>query len=469
MSVKTRFAPSPTGSLHIGGARTALFNRLFARRHGGEFIVRIEDTDAGRSDEKFFSEIMDSLRWLGIEWDDDQTLRQSERPDIYREYADELLASGDAFRCWMTPEDIEEERRFCKEHGKIFRYNREWAERGKKDGAPFALRFAVPRDGATVAVDDKLRGKTAFETDDIEDFVILRPDGMPTYNFACAIDDALSGITHVIRGDEHLVNTPKQILILRALGLPVPDFVHLPVILAPDGSKLSKRHGAVSVADFRKRGMLPSALANYIARLGWSCGDEEIFTMAELEEKFDLGGLGTSPSHFDEKKMLWVNGVHIREGKTDIIEPLRREFADMGLDVSPADAEKAFSLLKERAETVVEMAEKGAFLFRDEVEFDAAAREKFINGETLPALEAVLGAFSASGGDFDADGVKTALSSVTEETGMKLKQLAQPLRVALTGRTESPGIFEVAAALGGEEAVRRVKRAVNIAKSGGRQ
>lgn len=433
MSVKTRFAPSPTGSLHIGGARTALFSWLFARRNGGEFILRIEDTDAGRSDEKFFSEIFDSLRWLGIDWDDSQTLRQSERPDIYREYADKLLASGDAER---------------------------------EEGT--ALRFKVPRN-ETVVVDDKLHGKTAFETDNIEDFIILRSNGMPTYNFACAIDDALSGITHVIRGDEHLVNTPKQILILRALGLPVPHFVHLPVILAPDGSKLSKRHGAVSVADFRKRGMLPSALANYIARLGWSCGDEEIFTMAELEEKFDLGGLGTSPSHFDEKKMLWVNGVHIREGKTDVIEPLRREFAGMGLDVSPADAEKAFSLQRERAETVVEMAEKGAFLFRDEVEFDAAAREKFINGETLPALEAVLGAFSVSGGGFDADGVKAALSSVTEETGMKLKQLAQPLRVALTGKTESPGIFEVVATLGRTETVKRVERAVNIAKSGGRQ
>lgn len=478
MSVKTRFAPSPTGALHIGGARTALFNWLFARHHKGEFLLRVEDTDAGRSDEKFLAEIKDSLNWLGIDWDA-KPLRQSARLEVYGEYAEKLLREGSAFKCYLSPEDLEREKRLAKERGEHFRYKREWAERGAKEGGRFAVRFAVPQTvseadraqnpladfSGNIVFTDLLHGNMGFSADDTEDFVIVRSDGMPTYNFASAIDDALSGITHVIRGDEHLVNTPKQILILRALKFPVPAFVHLPVILAPDGSKLSKRHGAVSVSDFRKRGFLASGLANYLARLGWSRGDEEIFTMEELVEKFDIRGLGISPSNFDEKKMLWVNGVHIREEKADVTTPLRRTLSGMGFDVSEADAQKAFPLLKERAETVVEMAEKSVFLFADKLEFEDAAKRKFINGKTLPALEAVLSAFgSAEDSQFDPDGVKAVLNSVAEKTGMKLKQLAQPLRVALTGKAESPGIFEVVSALGKEKTVLRVEKAMGIIK-----
>ncbi len=481
MTVKTRFAPSPTGSLHIGGARTALFNWLFARHHdGGKFVLRIEDTDAERSTEESLSEITGSLKWLGVDWDE-EPLRQSARLDVYKEYAERLLSSGYAFKCYMTPEDLEGEKSLARESGEHFRYKREWAERGKKDGAPFAVRFAASQSvsgsarsnnpladfSGEIIFTDLLHGNMGFSPNDIEDFVILRSDGMPTYNFASAIDDALSEITHVIRGDEHLVNTPKQILLLKSLGFSIPAFVHLPVILAPDGSKLSKRHGAVSVDAFRKRGFLPSGLANYIARLGWSCGDEEIFTMDELVEKFDIRGLGISPSNFDEKKMLWVNGVHIREGKGDAATPLRETLLQMGFDVSPEDAEKAFLLLKERAETVVEMAEKSVFLFRDEVEFDDAAKEKFINSETLPALEAVHSALCEPETPFDIDGLKAAFSAITEKTGMKMKQMAQPLRVALTGKTESPGIFEVIAALGEGKTVLRIENAIAIIKSDG--
>ncbi|WP_462137236.1 glutamate--tRNA ligase [Candidatus Mycalebacterium sp.] len=476
MSVKTRFAPSPTGSLHIGGARTALFNWLFARHEGGEFILRVEDTDAGRSDEKFLPEIVDSLRWLGIEWDG-EPLRQSARLNIYKEYAEELLASGAAFKCYMTPEDLEVERKSAEESGGHFRYKREWAERGKKDGAPFAVRFAVPRiqnrednpladSSGEIIFTDLLRGNMGFSTDDIEDFVIMRPDGMPTYNFACAIDDALCEITHVIRGDEHLVNAPKQILLLKALGLAVPAFVHLPVILAPDGSKLSKRHGAVSVTDFRERGFLPSGLANYIARLGWSHGDEEIFTISELIEKFDIRGLGISPSNFDEEKMLWVNGVHIREGKGDAVAPLRETLSNMGLKVSSEDAKKAADLLKERAETINEMAEKSVFLFTDGVEFDSEAKQKFINLETLPALAAVADALSKPDTPFDTDGLKGIFSAITEQTGLKMKQIAQPLRVALTGKTESPGIYETVSALGRDKTLSRIDKAIEVASVG---
>lgn len=464
MSVTTRFAPSPTGSLHIGGARTALFNWLFARHHGGGFIIRIEDTDAERSTGESLSEIFDSLKWLGIDWDG-EPLRQSARLEIYGRHAEKLLDGGFAFKCFMTPEDLEGEKNLARERGEHFRYKREWAERGKKSGAPFAVRFAVPEaDG--VAVSDLLHGGVYFSAADIEDFVILRADGMPTYNFASAVDDALSGVTHVIRGDEHLVNTPKQVLILKALGLPVPGFAHIPVTLAPDGSKLSKRHGAVSVSDFRKRGILPSAFANYIARLGWSHGDEEIFTMDEMVEKFDLGGLGTSPANFDEKKMLWVNGVHIRERKCEVAEPLREALSAKGFEVSAEDAEKAFLLFRERAETVVEMAEKSAFLFGDGTEFDKKAKEEFVNAETLPALEAALSAVSGMEGPFEVDGLKSAFSAVTEKTGIKLKRMAQPLRVALTGKTESPGIFEVIAALGKDKTVSRIENAVAAAGSG---
>ncbi len=475
MSVKTRFAPSPTGSLHIGGARTALFNWLFARHNKGEFVLRIEDTDTERSTDESLSEIKNSLKWLGIDWDA-EPIRQSARLGLYSEYVEKLLSSGKAFRCYMTPEDIEREREAVRDGGGHFRfrYRREWAERGKRDGAPFAVRFAVPHGfggqsgdfSNGIVFNDLLRGEMVFSEEDIEDFVILRSDGMPTYNFASAIDDALSGITHVIRGDEHLVNTPKQILLLKALGFSIPSFVHLPVILAPDGSKLSKRHGAVSVEAFRKKGILPSALANYIARLGWSHGDEEIFTMEELIEKFDTKGLGISPSNFDEKKMRWVSGIHIRECKSEVVTPLREALSEMGFDVSGRDAEKAFELLRQRAETIVEMAEKSAFLFREVVAFDKEAKEKFINGETLSALEVVLPALSAEDTRFDPEGLKPAFSAITEETGLKMKQMAQPLRVALTGKTESPGIYEVIAALGREKTVCRIENAVRIIKSG---
>ena len=466
MGVKTRFAPSPTGSLHIGGARTALFNWLFARGGGGSFVLRIEDTDAERSTGQSLEEIIESLRWLGIDWDG-EPLRQSERLNIYAGYTKQLLSSGAAFKCYMTPEDLEAERKAAESAGGHFRYKREWAERGKKDGAPFAVRFAVPQDTGEIVVSDLIRGETAFQTAEMEDFVILRTDGMPTYNLASAVDDAEQGITHVIRGDEHLINAPRQMLVLRALGLPVPAFVHLPVILAPDGSKLSKRHGAVSVADFRARGFLPCALANYLARLGWSCGDEEVFTTEELLGKFSLGGLGTSPSNFDEKKMLWLNGVHIREAKTDITEPVREAFAGLGIDVSPQRAEEAVALLRERAETVVEFAEKGAFLFKDKVKFDTEAKAKFINPDTAPALRAVLEALSENGVRFDGDGIKAVFAAVTDETGLKMKQVAQPVRVALTGKTESPGIFDVIVALGAEKTVARLSDAVKAAESGG--
>ncbi|QMU55745.1 MAG: glutamate--tRNA ligase [Candidatus Mycalebacterium zealandia] len=476
MSVKTRFAPSPTGSLHVGGARTALFNWLFARHEGGEFILRVEDTDAERSEKKFLSEIIDSLRWLGIEWDG-EPLSQSARLDIYGEYVRKLLETGAAFKCYMTPEDLEAERKSAQASGGHFRYKREWAERGKKDGAPFAVRFAVPRvqnrednpladSSGEIIFTDLLRGNMGFSTDEVEDFVIMRPDGMPTYNFACAIDDALCEITHVIRGDEHLVNAPKQILLLKALGLDIPAFVHLPVILAPDGSKLSKRHGVVSVADFRDSGILPSGLANYIARLGWSHGDEEIFTISELIEKFDIRGFGISPSNFDEEKMRWVNGVHIRKDKADVAKPLRKTLSEMGFYVSPEDAKKAVELLKERAETINEMAEKSVFLFAKEVKFDEDAKKKFLNPETLPALEAVFSALSKPGAPFDEDGLKGIFSGITEETGLKMKQIAQPLRVALTGKTESPGIYETVSALGREKTVSRLENAIKIAKAG---
>ncbi|MGI9558645.1 MAG: glutamate--tRNA ligase [Thermodesulfobacteriota bacterium] len=466
MSVKTRFAPSPTGSLHIGGARTALFNWLYARRNGGDFVLRIEDTDTERSTSESLSEIVDSLKWLGIEWET-EPLRQSGRLKIYNEFSEKLLTSGAAFKCWMTPEDLEREKKSAESAGGHFRYKREWAERGKKEGAPFAVRFAVPQTGADgINFTDLLRGGMSFPAEDVEDFVIIRSDGMPTYNFASAIDDALTEITHVIRGDEHLVNTPKQILLQKALDFTPPSFVHLPVILAPDGTKLSKRHGAVSVSAFREKGFLPSALANYIARLGWSHGDDEIFTLSELIEKFDIKGLGTSPSNFDEEKMRWVNGVHIRDGKGDAVTPLRDVLKEKGFDVSQKDAEKAYELMKERAETVVEMAEKSLFLFAPP-EFDGDAVEKFINSETADALRAVHAAFSEEGAPFDVDGLKGVFAKITEKTGLEMKQMAQPLRVALTGRTESPGIYEVVVALGREETVLRIEKAIEIAGSGG--
>jgi len=371
LTVKTRFAPSPTGNLHIGGARTALFNYLFAKHRKGIFVLRIEDTDIERSKDVFVEDILHGLTWLGIEWDEGPYF-QKERMDIYRDYAYRLLESGHAYRCYCSPEEVEEKRKIALKEGKKPSYDRTCRERIDRPlkTTPHAIRFKTPLSGEG-AFDDMVRGRIAFDCAELDDLVILRSDNTPTYNFTVVVDDALMGITDIIRGDDHINNTPRQILIYRALGFEVPKFAHVPLIHGKDRTRLSKRHGATSLLEYRKEGFLPEALMNYLARLGWAFGDQEVFSKDELIEKFDLSHVGKSPSIFDMDKLLWLNSHYIKtlpEGL--IVERLRPFLEDEGIDIDK-DGEKKMPLvvkpLRERARTMAEMAKMAIFFFKEDL------------------------------------------------------------------------------------------------------
>ena len=464
MKIVTRFAPSPTGSLHTGSARTAVFNWLFAAGRGGDFVLRIEDTDRARSEKRFEDEIVGSLRWLGLDWTGDLA-RQSERLDTYGRLADRLVEEEKAFRCYLTSEELGRKRTEAEKRGETFRYRRQWALESQAPGKPFSIRFRVPED-ATVAVDDMVRGRINFETSEIEDFVILKTDGYPTYNFAAAVDDALMEISHVIRGDDHIINAPRQILVADALGLAKPRLAHVPMILGADGKKLSKRHGAESLAEYRSRGYLPEAAVNYLVRLGWSFGDQEIFSVEELKEKFGPEGLGKSPAVFDPKKFLWTNGVHLRNapvGKTArLVTPfLERE----GLVPKPGGSvEKVVELLRERSETLEDMAQQARFFFTGDFEYEPAAAEKFLGAGSEAILKSLAGELSEIT-DFSRENVREGFERVMEREGLGLGKIAQPARVALTGGSKSPGIFEVAEVLGRKEVSVRLARAAAFARS----
>lgn len=464
MKTVTRFAPSPTGSLHVGSARTAIFNWLFSKGRGGDFVLRIEDTDHARSEKRFEDEILESLAWLGLDWRGD-VVRQSERLGIYGDLARRLLDEEKAYRCYVTAEELEARRAAAGERNEVFRYRREWALEGEAPGKPFSVRLSVP-EGRTVVAEDLVRGPISFDTAEIEDFVILRADGFPTYNFAAAADDALMEISHVIRGDDHIINAPRQILVAEALGLPTPRLAHVPMILGEDGKKLSKRHGAESLAEYRSRGYLPEAALNYLVRLGWSHGDQEIFTGEELVGKFALEGLGKSPSVFDPKKFLWLNGRYVRDMPEEetarrVVPFMEREGFSPGGD---GRLGKVVSQLRERSETLEDMARQSRCFFTGDFEYDPAAAEKFLspkNGEILSELLSEL----RSLGDFSAEEVRGGFERVMERLGLGLGKIAQPARVALTGGTRSPGIFEVAEILGGETVARRLERALEFIRS----
>lgn len=464
MKIVTRFAPSPTGSLHTGSARTAVFNWLFAAGRGGDFVLRVEDTDRARSEKKFEDEIVESLRWLGLDWTGD-LVRQSERLDTYFRFADKLVEEKKAYRCYMTAEELGRKRTEAGKKGEVFRYRREWALEGQAPGKPFSIRFRVPED-VTVAVDDMVRGRINFETSEIEDFVILKTDGYPTYNFAAAVDDALMEISHVIRGDDHIINAPRQILVADALGLDKPRLAHVPMILGADGKKLSKRHGAESLAEYRSRGYLPEAAVNYLVRLGWSFGDQEIFSVEELKEKFGPEGLGKSPAVFDPKKFLWTNGVHLRNapvGKTArlIVPFLEREGFVPKSDWS---LEKIVELLRERSETLQDMARQARCFFTGDFEYEPAAAEKFLGDGSESILKSLAGELSEIP-DFSRESIRKGFEHVMEQKGLGLGKIAQPARVALTGGAKSPGIFEVAEVLGRKEVSLRLARAAAFARS----
>jgi glutamyl-tRNA synthetase len=459
MTVRTRFAPSPTGSLHIGGARTAIFNWLFARHSGGKFILRIEDTDRSRSTEESILEITDAMKWLGLEWDEGP-FRQSDRLHIYKDLAEKLIASGHAYRCYVTPEELEEKRKEAQARGEVFHYRREWADRSAGPGKPYAIRLLTP-DHGTIEVHDLLRRKVVFDAGEIDDFVILKTDGFPTYNFAVVADDALMEITHVIRGDDHLINTPRQVLIYEGLSLEVPKLAHVSMILGPDGKRLSKRHGATSVVEYRKGGYLPEALVNYLTRLGWSFGDQEIFSADELIEKFTLDSVGKSAAVFNPEKLQWLNGWYIRNKPPEEIAKLVLPILiERGIKAELDD--KLVMIVKElgqRAKTLLDIADSLGYFYADEIKYDEKAAGKFLTPDNLEVLKDLAGRLSDTD-SFTSGYIQKVFEGIMEERGLKLGTIAQPVRVALTGGTVSPGIFAVMEIMGKDEVIKRLEKAI---------
>jgi len=460
MTVRTRFAPSPTGSLHIGGARTAIFNWLFARHAGGEFILRIEDTDRTRSTEESIQEITQAMEWLGLDWDEGP-FRQSDRLDIYQKLADELLESGKAYKCYVTPEELEEKRKEAQSKGGVLRYKREWAKVNEGPENPYAIRLQTPDEG-TIEVQDLLRGTVTFDAGEVDDFVILKRDGFPTYNFAVVVDDATMNITHIIRGDDHLINTPRQVLIYNALSYEIPQIAHVSMILGADNKRLSKRHGATSVVAYKDRGYLPEAIINFLSRLGWSYGDQEIFSKTELIEKFTLDNVGKSAAVFNEEKLDWLNGHYIRNNPpqeiAELVIPLLKE---KGLEVELD--EKLIKIVKElsqRAKTLLDIANTIDYFYAEEIEYEERAKNKFLQADIKPVLVDLSEKLSLLE-DFNMDEIHKVFDQVMEERELKLGKIAQPLRVALTGGTVSPGIFEVMDILGKDEVLKRLNKAIS--------
>jgi glutamyl-tRNA synthetase len=470
-SVRVRFAPSPTGHLHVGGARTALFNWLYARHHGGVFLLRIEDTDRDRSTDEAIHQILDALTWLRLDWDregpeDDGTYRgysrQTSRLEIYRAHAERLLAEGHAYRCYCTPEELEARRAAAQARGEMFRYDGRCRAVPLRPGVPAALRLRIPETGVTV-VPDLVYGEVTFDRATLDDWILVRSDGTPTYNFCVVVDDVTMAITHVIRGNDHLSNTPKQILCYEALGYPLPVFAHIPMILGPDRKRLSKRHGATSVLAFRDEGFLPEAMVNYFARLGWAHGDQEVFTRDELIQLFDLRDVGATPAIFDRTKLEWLNQVWMKrlagdaEGRKRLVKQLAPYVERFGI-VAPREALLGATgvNLSERTKTLVEMAQKGRFYFEDPTEYDSTALGKLATPALRPRLDRLLARLVRLEPWTEAE-LEGACRQLAGELGVKLVDLAQPIRLALTGEVASPPIFGVMADLGRETTRRRLQ------------
>ncbi len=462
--IKTRFAPSPTGHLHIGGARTALFNWLYSKHHKGIFVLRIEDTDVERSKEEYTKAILDGLEWLGIDWDEGPYF-QMERMDLYKEHAFRLLETGHAYKCYCSTETLEEKRNLAMKEGRKPSYDRTCRNTAPRAGDdPFVIRFKTPASG-TVTFDDIVRGPISVQCEELDDLVILRTDGTPTYNFTVVVDDALMGITTIIRGDDHINNTPRQIVIYEAFGYPVPRFAHVPLIHGKDKARLSKRHGATSLIEYKSDGFHPEAFMNYLARLGWAHGDQEVFSKEELVEHFDLGNVGKSPAIFDVDKLTWLNGQFMKTLPESLVaERLLPFLTEMGFDVSGGPRLLSIvAILKERAKTLKEMAQMASYFFIDEIEYNEAARTKFLTPESKPVLERFLGGFRELT-SLDEGLQKSLVEEISREINKKLVAVAQPVRVALTGGTVSPGIFEIISILGRETVEKRIKRAIDSIK-----
>ena len=473
--VRVRIAPSPSGVGHIGLARTAIYNWLWARQHGGVFILRIEDTDQERSSAASIAGITDALRWLGLDWDEGPDLggpaglyTQMERLPIYQEYQERLLQSGHAYRCYCTKQELDAARARQLESGHPgFRYPGTCRDRTDTPALPFSVRFKVPVTGSTGWA-DLVKGRLEFLHSTLQDAVIMRANGVPLYNFGVVVDDITMGITLVARGEDHLINTPLQILLFRALGHEPPQFGHMPLILGQGGQKLSKREGASDVLAFRDQGYLPDGVLNYLARLGWSHGDQEIFTRQELIEKFNWNHVGITGAHYDAKKFLHVQATHLRStDDVSLAKQLAPWLVARGLEVEPQDARLIASIgpAKLRCATLVELAEAVDFYFREPPQDDAKAVAKFLRPESAQLLLDLAAQVEAVT-PFEAEPLEASAKLWLQAAGLELKQLAQPARVALTGRGQSPGLFEVMAILGREVSLARLRRAADRATAG---
>jgi glutamyl-tRNA synthetase len=467
--VRVRFAPSPTGFLHIGGVRTALFNWLFARRERGKFILRIEDTDQSRSTEESIQAILEGLQWVGLDWDEGP-FRQTERMDLYRQHAMKLFELRQAYWCVCRAEELEARRKEAQAKGLQQKYDGRCRERGiTKPSSEAALRFKAPQEGQTV-IDDLIKGRVVFENNLLDDLIILRSNGYPTYNFSVVVDDALMGITHVIRGDDHLTNTPRQIPMFQALAFAVPRFGHLPMIMGSDKTRLSKRHGATSILAYRDMGYLPEAVVNYLVRLGWSYGDQEIFSRRELIEEFSFEHVQKSSAVFNPEKMVWVNAEYIKSSDPKRVATLLQPFLEqvgLGAEANAMPEEWMEQLvvaLRERCKTLVEMAAMAAPYVQRDIVIEEDAAKKHLTPDITPALSRFADRLAALA-EFSHAALEKAFKEVLDEHGLRMGQLAQPVRVALTGRAASPGLFEVMELLGRDRTLARLRRGIERAKA----
>lgn len=461
--IRVRFAPSPTGYLHVGGARTALFNWLYARHHGGTFILRIEDTDTERSTRESVDAILQGMEWLGLDWDEGPYFQTDNFP-LYAEHIDKLLEEGKAYRCWCTPEELDAKREAAMKEGRKPKYDGTCRNRSDQPiDRPHVIRFKAPAEGVTV-FDDLIKGRISFPNDELDDLIIRRTDGSPTYNFCVVIDDALMKISHVLRGDDHVNNTPRQIQLYEALGYPVPLFAHVPMILGSDKARLSKRHGATSVIAYRDMGYLPEGLLNYLVRLGWSHGDDEIFSREEMIRLFDIAQVGRAPSVFNPEKLNWLNAHYIKQLSPEQLALLLSPHLDSAgiaeTERTLIDVTRVCQVLQERAQTLGEMAQRALFFFRAPVEFDRDAVAKFDPAHLGMVFSEVAQALPGDDVAVTAEEIDALLKGLCQDKGWKMPQVGQPVRIALSGGTQAPGIGEIVSVLGCAETRRRLGFAI---------
>ena len=466
MNIKTRFAPSPTGYLHVGGARTALFSWLYARRHGGQFVLRIEDTDLERSTQDSVHAILDAMAWLGLDYDEGPHY-QTQRFERYHEVIDQLIADGKAYRCTCTRERLDLLRAEQMENKQKPRYDGHCRDRNIDPAQPHVIRFRNPAEGEVV-IDDLIRDKIVVSNGELDDLIIRRTDGSPTYNLSVVVDDHDMGITHVVRGDDHINNTPRQINMFEALGWPVPAFGHLPMILGDDGARLSKRHGAVSVMQYKEDGFLPEALLNYLVRLGWSHGDQEIFSRDQMIELFDLGAVNRAPSAFNTEKLIWINQQYIKEADLGRLSELVGEFLEAdGFDTSSgAPLGEVIDAQRERAGTLVELAELCRFYYQDFSDFNPGPAKKAFKAGADEALSTVR-AKIADVVDWQREAIHRCIAETVDELGVGFGKVAMPLRVAVTGGAPSPDLDLTVYLVGKAATLRRIDKAVSFVQEKG--